>query len=171
MPKNPGSPLQATMATSSTQGATPRTSKTTVLLVALLAAALLALAGGAYFLLARPAGHAAAPGAPVAPAPIFVALDPMTVNLQAEGRSRFLHVGLTLKSADTESQARMAEYLPEVRSRILTLLSNRDPATLASAEDKARLAGEILAAVNQPLAAGLPAQRVTQVMFTAFVLQ
>lgn len=155
------------MATSTTPGA-PRPSKINLLLVALLVAALLALAGGAWFLLARAKPQAAAPAAP---APIFVPLDAMTVNLQADGRSRFLHVALTLQAADQATQARIAEYLPEVRSRILALLSNRSPATLASAEDKARLADEIIAAANRPLAAGLPDQRITHVMFTAFVLQ
>ncbi len=161
------------MATSNSEAVAPRRSKTPLILIALLVAALLAASGlAAYLLLMRPStATAASPVAAVAPPPIFVPLDPWTVNLQGDGRSRFLHVGLTLRVADKETQARMAEYLPEVRSRILTLLSNRDPATLATAEDKTRLAGEIIAAVNRPFAGGLPEQHVTNVMFTAFVLQ
>lgn len=159
------------MATSTPAADAPRSNKT-LLLVALLVVAVLALGGGfAYVLLARPAVAASAPPAPPLPAPIFVAFDPWTVNLQGEGRTRFLHVGLTLKAADKATQDRINEYLPEVRSRILTLLSNRDAATLATADDKARLAGEIQAAVNKPFAGGLPEQHVTHVMFTAFVLQ
>ena len=158
------------MATSSKPGDAPASSNINVLLLALLVAALLTILAGGYLLLTRTEPRAAE-AAPVAPAPIFVALEPMTVNLQGDGRSRFLHVGLTLKSADQESQARIAEYLPEVRSRILTLLSNREAATLAGAEGKAQLAGEIAATVNQPFASGLPEQRITHVMFTAFVLQ
>ena len=158
------------MATNSPATGAPRSSKTLVLIVLLLAALLAAAGIAAYLLLWRPSA-APAPAAPVAVAPIFVPLDPWTVNLQGDDRSRFLHVGFTLKVADKESQDRIAEYLPEVRSRILTLLSNRDPATLATPEDKARLAGEIQAAVNRPFAGGLPEQHVTSVMFTAFVLQ
>ena len=159
------------MATSTPAADAPRSSNKTLLIaVALLATALLAAGGvAAWLVFARPAAAAAA--APVAPAPIFVPLDPWTVNLQGDGRSRFLHVGVTLKAADPATQARIAEYLPEVRSRVLTLLSNRDPATLATADDKARLAGEILAEVKRPFAASLPEQHVTNVMFTAFVLQ
>jgi flagellar FliL protein len=159
------------MATSTSTAAAPRSNKSLLIVLVLVAGALLAAAGVAgYFLLAR-AAAAGTPGAPVTPAPIFVPLDPWTVNLQGDGRTRFLHVGLTLKAADKATQDRIAEYLPEVRSRVLTLLSNRDPATLASAEDKTRLAGEIMAAVNRPFAPGLPEQHVTHVMFTAFVLQ
>ncbi len=158
------------MATSSKPGDKPSSSNINRVLVTLLVVALLTiLAGGGYLLFARPQARAAE--APAAPAPIFVALEPMTVNLQTDGRSRFLHVSLTLKSADQASQARIAEYLPEVRSRVLSLLSNRDAATLADAAGKAQLADEIKATVNRPFAASLPEQRITHVMFTAFVLQ
>jgi flagellar FliL protein len=157
------------MATSTPAADAPRSKKP--LIVAALVVVLLAAAGGAgYFFLAKPA-PAAAPAAPVAVAPIFVPLDPWTVNLQGDGHARFLHVGLTLKAADKATQDRIAEYLPEVRSRILTLLANRDPATLATADDKSRLGKEIAAAVNRSFAQGLPEQRVTDVMFTAFVVQ
>lgn len=150
--------------------APPSSNKTLLIALALFATALLAAGGAAAWLaFARPAEAAAT--APAAPAPIFVPLDPWTVNLQGDGRSRFLHVGVTLKVADQATQGRIAEYLPEVRSRVLTLLSNREPASLATAEDKARLAGEILAEVKRPFASGLPEQHVTHVMFTAFVLQ
>jgi flagellar FliL protein len=158
------------MATSSPPGNTPPSSNINLLLVALLVAALLAILAGGYVLLTRQPPRTTE-AVPVAAAPIFVALEPMTVNLQAEGRSRFLHASLTLKSADQASQARIAQYLPEVRSRVLTLLSNRDAGTLAGAEGKAKLADEIVATVNRPFAEGLPEQRITHVMFTAFVLQ
>jgi flagellar FliL protein len=158
------------MATSTLPGDAPQSrSKLNLVLVALLALAVLTIAGGAAAYLGRTQGSAAAAPAPAPP--IFVTLEPVTVNLQSTGRSRFLHVGLTFKAEDAKSQARMTEYLPEVRSRLLTLLSNRDADSLLTPEDKNRLAAEILAAVNLPLAPTLPPQRITSVMFTAFVLQ
>lgn len=157
------------MATSTVDGDAPKSSKP-LLLAALLATGVLLAAGGgaAWYLSGR---QPAAPAAPVTPPPIFVVVEPITVNLQANGRGRFLHTGITLRVADADSQARMAQYQPELRSRILTLLANRDGESLLTAQDKDRLAAEILESVNRPFADTLPPQQVTNVMFTAFVLQ
>ena len=114
---------------------------------------------------------AAAPAAPVIPPPIFVPLDAFTVNLKGEDGERFLHTGLSLKVADADTQGRMAQYLPEARSRILLLLSARQPADLATVEGKRKLADDIRSAINQPFAAGLPPQKVLDVLFTSFVVQ
>jgi flagellar FliL protein len=113
----------------------------------------------------------AAAAAPVMPAPIFVALDSFTVNLKTEEGDRFLHTGLSLKVADAQTQARIAEYLPEVRSRILLLLSAKQPTELASVEGKHMLAQEIRRVVSQPFAPALPAQQIVDVLFTSFVVQ
>ena len=113
----------------------------------------------------------AAPAAPVVPPPIFVPLDAFTVNLKSEDGDRFLHTGLSLKVADGETQARLAQYLPEARSRVLLLLSARQPADLGTVEGKRKLAQDIQAAVSQPFASGLPPQKILDVLFTSFVVQ
>ncbi|EON20351.1 flagellar basal body-associated protein FliL [Cupriavidus sp. GA3-3] len=113
----------------------------------------------------------AAPAAPVVPPPIFVPLDAFTVNLRSDDGDRFLHTGLSLKVADAETQARLAQYLPEARSRILLLLSARQPADLATVEGKRKLADDIRDTISKPFASGLPAQRVLDVLFTSFVVQ
>ena len=108
----------------------------------------------------------------VAPAaPLFVALEPMTVNLQPNGRSRFLHTAVTLKVPDAKSQALIVQYLPEVRSRLLTVLSNRTSDALITPEEKTRLAAEIMAALNQPLMPNLQPLKISSVLFTTFMLQ
>ena len=103
--------------------------------------------------------------------PIFITLDPFTVNLQADSKARFLHIGMTLKVADFKAQTELNQYLPEVRSRVLMVLSNRQSEALTSATDKAQLATELMTALNRPLAANLPPQRISSVMFTTFMLQ
>ncbi len=113
----------------------------------------------------------AAPAAPVVPPPIFVPLDAFTVNLKSEDGDRFLHTGLSLKVADTETQSRLAQYQPEARSRILLLLSARQPADLATVEGKRKLAQDIQAAISQPFATSLPPQKILDVLFTSFVVQ
>lgn len=129
----------------------------------------LAAGGGATFYVLRGNVVQAAPAAPVKP--IFVTLEPLTVNVQGESRQRFLHVGVTLKVGDEKAQARINEAMPELRSRLLLLLSNRDPAGLATLEDKLALAELIRTELNRPVAKGLPPQGIDGVGFTAFVLQ
>ena len=163
----------STLTAPGTADATPAKKRKSGLLLALLALAIAAAgaAGGYYYYyfyyLSRP--HTPVVEAPAAP--IFVALEPFTVNLVPGGRSRFLHVALTLKVGDAKSQALVAQYLPEVRSRVLTVLSNREGDALVAAADKAKLASDIMAALNQPFAANLPPPKIASVMYTAFMLQ
>lgn len=158
------------MATSTLPAKTPTSRKPTLIILLIALVVLLALAGGAayYFLAHRaPAEHAA-----VLPAePFFVALEPMTVNLQPGGRSRFLHAAVTLKVPDAKAQALVTQYLPEVRSRLLTVLSNRASDALVTPEEKTKLAAEIMETLNQPFVANLPSLKISSVMFTTFMLQ
>lgn len=132
--------------------------------------AITAVGGAAYYFgNSRGAPHAAA--APVAEVPIFIALEPFTVNLQSEGRPRFLHIGVTLKVNDAKSQEQVTQYLPAARSRVLMLLSNRKPESLSTQDDKNQLATEILKTLNKPFSPNQVPQQISDVVFTAFVLQ
>ena len=104
-------------------------------------------------------------------APIFVALEPFTVNLRSDERERFLHIGITLKVADAGSQSTIAQYLPEARSRVLLMLADRTPDSLITADDKKQLSVEILKTLRKPLSADKLTQRITDVLFTSFVVQ
>ena len=156
------------MATS-TETAPSGKSKKKILVIGLVALALAALGCGGYFFMKGKS--APVPVELKAEAPIFFALEPFTVNLQPGGRNRFLHVAMTLKMANAASQAQMTQYLPEVRSRILSTLSNREAESLATPEDKSRLSGEIMQSLSQPFGPNIPQQKIASVMFTAFMLQ
>ena len=152
--------------------AAPRSSK--LMIGLLVATSLAALAGGGYALsrsslFAQEAPAAAMPKA--TPKPIFVTLEPLTVNVQSEGRSRFLHIGMALKVNDEPAKAQLVEFMPELRSRLLLLLSNRQPETLLSTQDKAKLAEEIRTELNRPLSPGAPPQAIAGVSFNTFVVQ
>jgi flagellar FliL protein len=159
------------MATTTLPLKTNKTRTLGILLITLLALA--GTAAAAYYLGSNHGGSGthAEEEILVQETPIFVALEPLTVNLQPTGRSRFLHVGVTLKVADAKSQSQVAQYLPEVRSRVLTVLSNREPDSLVTPDDKSKLAGEIMAVLNRPLTPTQPAQKISSVMFTTFMLQ
>ena len=81
------------------------------------------------------------------------------------------HVAMTLKMTDAKSQTRITQYLPEVRSRVLGILSNREAESLTTQEGKAKLSAEIMTALSQPFAPNLPQQIMAGVMFTSFMLQ
>jgi len=149
---------------------TPRFSK--LMIGLLIGASLLAAGAVAYvFLVPKAAAHQAEAAKPAPEKPIFVALEPFTVNLQGEGRAKFLHVGMALKVHGEPSKAQITEFMPELRSRALMLLSNRSADSLVSPDDKARLAEEIRSELNRPLNGDLPEQGITSVAFNTFVVQ
>ena len=158
------------MATSTPEVTPPKKRKLGLLLLLLTLGLAAAGAAGAYYYFYY-FNQVRAPVVEAPTAPIFVALEPFTVNLQPGGRSRFLHIGLTLKVADAQSQALVVQYLPEVRSRVLTVLSNRQADALVASADKAQLAVDLMAALNLPFAPNMAPQKIASVMFTAFMLQ
>ncbi|MDP3708540.1 MAG: flagellar basal body-associated protein FliL [Polaromonas sp.] len=160
------------MATSTEKGDPPKKSRTLrVVMFSLLALGLAGTAGAAYYYYYLKSKPGSAQAVIKVEAPIFLALEPFTVNLQPNGRSRFLHVAVTLKMTDSKSQSQVAQYLPEVRSRVLTVLSNRAADSLLTTEERALLADEIMGSLNQPFAANLPPQKIADVLFTTFMLQ
>lgn len=148
--------------------AAPRSSK--LLIVLLVGVGVLAACAAAYVFL----GHRDAPAESakvVVEKPIFVPMEPLTVNLQSEGRGKFLHVGIALKMRDEPSKAQVTEFMPELRSRALLLLSNRAPDSLMTTDDKTKLADEIRTELNRPLNDKLPEQGIAGVSFNTFVVQ
>jgi flagellar protein FliL len=128
-------------------------------------------AGGAYFLLhGRPVSHDAVKHAPVLP-PVFFALDSMTVNLQSDDGEHYLRIGLTLKLKDEKAQVALNERMPEIRSRVLLLLSGKRPEDLATVEGKRTLAKELRMAIDSIVSAAEPPVHVDEVLFTEFVVQ
>ena len=107
------------------------------------------------------------------PAPVFFALDTFTVNLinPDNDPDRVLYVGFTLRLPDQETSQRINDYLPEVRSRLLMLLSNQNAAALGNEQGKQELVKQIKAVLSPPLVPGQPPQKVTDVLFTAFILR
>lgn len=106
-------------------------------------------------------------------APVFMPLDTFTVNLQTPTNDpdRVLYIGLTLRLPDEETRTTLSGYLPEVRSRLLLLLSRQTPDQLASEAGKQQLIGQIKDVLRPSMVPGQPDQKVTDVLFTAFILR
>ncbi len=139
----------------------------------------LSMAGsvGVYFLLdAKSSANAEeepASSEPVeAPVPLFVEISPFTVNLQSEQyEQRLLYIGLSLKVADEKTQSLLVEHMPQVRSRLLLLLSSQNAEDLVSPQGKVALSQEILALFDEPLTDPQPTLAVQDVLYTDFIVQ
>jgi flagellar FliL protein len=103
--------------------------------------------------------------------PVFVPIDSFTVNLQPENGEQYLQIAFTLQVADAEEMDSIKLNMPKVRSRLLLLLSGKKASELNTVEGKQQLAAEIVAQVNQPFDEKGPEQDVTDVLFTAFIIQ
>ena len=132
--------------------APPKKKKGKFLVILIVAVLLLALggAGAWYYLSVNAEDEADEPKASSKP-PVFLPVDQFTVNLQPEDGQQFLQVAMTLKVVDQAAVEIIKAQLPEVRSRVLLLLSSKKPSQLISVEGKTTLAEEIVREVEAPL--------------------
>lgn len=113
------------------------------------AVVLLLSGGGAWWFTRGDSGEGepvekAAPELP----PVFVALEPFTVNLQPEANGpQYMQVGITVKIAGQPMADRLKELMPEVRNRLLLALSAKKASELLKPEGKTQLARELAAEI------------------------
>ena len=147
--------------------AAPKAAGKKKLIIILAAVLLLVLGGGgaAFFLLKKKhvegddeddSGHAPAathakvdvkPGVP----PVFVPLDPFTVNLADRETERYAQVGITLEIDDAKTGDQLKAYMPAIRNNILMLLARKTATELLSPEGKTKLALDIRREALRPL--------------------
>lgn len=139
----------------------------------MLGAVLLAIGGGGgawYFMSESQEGAAPAKQEPIKP-PVFVAMDPFTVNLQPEAVEQYLQVQFTVQVADEKQVELLKLYMPLVRSRLLLLLSSKKPSELTTPDGKKKLQDEIVTAIKQPFTPQSQPLGINGVFFTSFVIQ
>lgn len=102
-------------------------------------------------------------------APVYLALETFTVNLQ-DGE-QYMQIDITLQVADQAQVDAIKLHMPRVRSRLLALLSSKHAEELVTVEDKQKLAQEIKAQVMQPFDPKGKPQQLDDVLFTSFVIQ
>jgi flagellar FliL protein len=90
--------------------------------------------------------------------PVFVNLDSFTVNLQPEDGEQYLQAVATLRVLDNGVADSIKLFMPELRHRILLLLSGKKPSEISTPEGRESLSEEIRRQVNAVLnaAAGKP---------------
>lgn len=144
----------------------------------LLAVIISATIGGTVFFLSKQGaplaqltGLDAAASADSAPDPIFAELDPFTVTLRGEYRNRILYVAITLRLADQPSRKIISDYMPEVRDRILKVLTSQDNNQVQTVEGREALVNTLKSRLQAPFAPQPSGPHIDDVLFTAFVVQ
>lgn len=118
----------------------------------------LVLGGGAGWYFTKGSHSAEAKAPPPAP-PKFMALEPFTVNLQNDGGDQYLQVGISLKFTAPELEEELKTHMPEIRSRLVFLLSSKHAAELGPMDGKKKLVKEIIAETNSVLGVHTPAAK------------
>jgi len=129
----------------------PAKSKKLLIIIGLL---VLVTAGGAGWVLTKnsaPAEEHASEAHKPEPVlePKFIPLgEKFTVNLQREEGDQYLQAGITLKVLDPELELKIKNAMPEIRSKLLFLLSSKKPSELVTSEGKAVLIEQVIAEVD-----------------------
>lgn len=112
-----------------------------------------------------------APAAPELPNPIFVPLQPFTVTLGDQYATRILFVDITLRVTTEASRKQITDYMPEVRNRVLTVLTKQTPADVQTPEGRTQLAQMLSDTLKTPYYPQPAGPEISKVLFTAFVVQ
>ncbi|MGB6055299.1 MAG: flagellar basal body-associated protein FliL [Burkholderiaceae bacterium] len=172
IPRAVPKPAPAVQPVPETPAEPPRKSRK--LLYSLLLLTLLAVVGAGFaaWWFFRPPAGAEAPVREAPKPPVFIVVEPFTVNLTpGEAGDQYLQVALTLQVADQAQVDRIKLYMPQVRSRLLMLLSSKKASEISSVEGKKKLSEDIISQVTEPFVAGGDPQSVSDVFFTSFVIQ
>jgi flagellar protein FliL len=187
-------------AESSEPEAPPKKSKK-LLLIVVVAVVTLALIGGgaAFFLMKKPPVETDDEGdnPPVkvskaahekdeAP-PVFVKLDAFTVKLQTDQQEAYLQAVPELRVLDAHLGEKIKQYMPEIRHKLLLILSGKTAADVSTPQGVQRLANEMRVTINtileppplrkkakepeEPGDLAMPDDPVQAVLFTSFIVQ
>jgi flagellar protein FliL len=151
--------------------AAPKGSRKKLVVMGAGALLVIGLGGGAawYFTQAKPVGatHKTTKAEP----PEYVPIDAFTVNLQPENGEQYLQIAFTLQVQNPKEGELIKANMAKVRSRVLLLLSGKKASEISSVEGKHQLATEIIAVLKQPFVDKGEPQLVTDVLYTAFIIQ
>ena len=106
------------------------------------------------------------------PVQVFLPLDVFTVNLKRDGdASQYLQVAMTLQVLNDKDVQVLKEHMPEVRNRILFILSAKSASEIMTVDGKNNLINEIIAALKKPFSGSQVEQNLTGVYFISFIIQ
>jgi len=177
--------------------AAPAPKKSKKLLILVVVIVILAIAaGGAFMLLGKkksaegeePAEESHAthewPKFDPSKPPVFMPLEPFTVNLQPENGEQFLQVVISVRVIDAHVGDTVKSYVPQIRHEILSLLAGKKASEITTPEGREDLADEMKGIMNDVLGWEPPAKKksskgkgeeepgpIVGVFFTQFIVQ
>lgn len=102
---------------------------------------------------------------------VFMNLETFTVNLQTDAGDRFLQTTIVFELSDEKTLEAIKTQMPVIRSKLLLLLSSKNPAELNTPGGKEKLTGEIVDEARRQITSKLPQQALLNVHFNSFVIQ
>lgn len=140
-----------------------------VLLVAVIGFAAMKFLGGS----SKPSAHKdeteTAEAAPSS-TPVYVPVDPFVLNLQPDAGDYYIQIALTLQVPNQATADALKLYMPQVRSRLLLLISSKKASELLTSDGKETLRDDIIDTLSEPFS-GSRGLIITDVAFTSFVIQ
>lgn len=112
--------------------------------------------------------------------PVFVNLDPFTVNLVPETGDQYLQVILSMELEDATAEPALKTQMPKIRNNITLLLSSKKASELMPKEGKEKLAENLKDEINSVIEPPtrnkkgeliMPEGPVKSVLFTSFIIQ
>ncbi|MEW6100084.1 MAG: flagellar basal body-associated FliL family protein [Pseudomonadota bacterium] len=83
--------------------------------------------------------------------PVFLSLEPFTVNLADKNAERYAQIGVTLEVDSPEMADKLKSYMPAIRNNVLMVLAHKTSDELLERAGKEKLAREIMRASVRPL--------------------
>lgn len=96
-------------------------------------------------------------------------LETFTVNLSGTAQ-KYLQVDITLSLANVQAGERIKTHMPEIRHKMILLLTSKDAGILGTNEGKRKLLQEAKRAANSAIQV-TEKEGVAEVLFTSFVIQ
>lgn len=147
--------------------------KLIIIIAAVLAVVLIGGGAGAYFMMKKSAAaaeaaaaegedggdahagdHAPAKGGgkkDAAHPPVFVPLDPFTVNLADREAERYAQIGITLEIDDAKVGEQIKAFMPAIRNNILMAIADRTAGELMGRDGKTKLAQRVARETSRAL--------------------
>ncbi|MCH2218939.1 MAG: flagellar basal body-associated FliL family protein [Dechloromonas sp.] len=113
-------------------------------------------------------------------APVFINLEPFTVNLVPETGDQYLQVILSLELEDATADPQLKALTPKIRNNITLLLSSKKASELLPKEGKEKLAEALKEEINSVIEPPKKNKKgeitasegpVKTVLFTSFIIQ
>lgn len=84
-------------------------------------------------------------------APVFITLDPFTVNLADREADRYAQIAISLELNDPKAAEKIKVFMPAIRNNILMVMAHKRSSDLLERAGKEKLAEEVLVETERAL--------------------